>query len=73
MSDYPGKGDCWADFLHHRARVLLEWEREGKSPQESAQTMSMDPVQVRMILDACRSSAEFDEDPGRPAKTGRGR
>lgn len=48
--DYPGKGDAWADFLHHRARVLDEWADEGKSPEESARIMSMDPVQVRLIL-----------------------
>jgi len=59
---YPGKGDAWVDFLHHRARVLIMWEREGKTPAESAQMMSMDPVQVRLILESCRSSAEFADD-----------
>lgn len=54
-SGYPSAGHPWADFLHHRGRVLLMWEREGKRPEESARLMSMDPGQVRMILDHVRS------------------
>jgi len=54
IKNYPGKGDAWADFLHHRARVLVEWESEGKSPAESARLMGMDPVQVALILDFAR-------------------
>jgi len=44
----------WADFLHHRARVLLMWEAEGQTPEQSAETMCMDPGQVRMILAGAR-------------------
>lgn len=47
---YPGEGSPWMDFLHHRARVLVEFEEDGKSPEESARILSMDPGQVRLIL-----------------------
>lgn len=47
---YPGQGAPWADFLHHRARVLLEWEREGLSPEQMVSRIAMDPGQVRLIL-----------------------
>lgn len=47
---YPGQGRPWPDFLHHRHRVLQEWADEGKSPEESASIMCMDPGQVRLIL-----------------------
>ena len=48
--NYPSRGEPWADFLHHRSRVLAMWQAEGKSPEESARLMSMDPGQVRLIL-----------------------
>lgn len=48
--NYPGRGDPWADFLHHRSRVLAMWQADGKSPEDSASLMSMDPGQVRLIL-----------------------
>lgn len=50
MSDYPGKGDCWADFLHHRARVIRMFAQQGRSSEQIANTLSMDPVQVAGIL-----------------------
>lgn len=49
---YPGKGSPWGDFLHHRVRVLVEFQEEGKSPEETARILSMDPRQVRLILEA---------------------
>lgn len=54
-ANYPAKGHPWADFLHHRARVLVMWRDEGRSPEHSAASMAMDPGQVRLIL------ATFDE------------
>lgn len=39
----------WAVFLHHRARLIHQWTCEGKSADEIARTLSMDPGQVRMI------------------------
>lgn len=50
--DYPGKGAAWADFLHHRARVLVEFRAEGKTPEDTARILSMDPGQVAAILDS---------------------
>lgn len=50
MSDYPGKGDAWADFLHHRARVIVEFMAQGKSAQQIARELSMDPTQVTLIF-----------------------
>lgn len=47
---YPGQGSPWADFLNARARVLEEWRQEGKTAEQSARAMSMDPGQVRLIL-----------------------
>lgn len=68
MSAYRGDGDAWADFLHHRARVLAEWWDEGKTPEESARLMSMDPVQVQMILGHVLDNPEMY---GRTTKKGR--
>lgn len=48
--NYPGEGSPWADFLHHRMRVLAQWRDEGMGPAESAARMSMDPTQVTLIL-----------------------
>ena len=47
---YPGKGNPWADFLHHRARVLRMWREEGKTAAEALSGMQMDLGQVRLIL-----------------------
>ena len=51
MSEYPGNGHAWSDFLHHRARAL-RWLRDEmeKSPEQIVQDMTMDPTQVRLIL-----------------------
>lgn len=49
-SEYPGKGDEWSDFLHHRARLLRRWIAEGKSPGECCQILEMDSVQVVLIV-----------------------
>ncbi len=48
---YPGQGSPWADYLHHRARAL-RWQRDemGKNPEAIARDMTMDSVQVRLIL-----------------------
>jgi hypothetical protein len=53
-SGYPGQGDAWADFLHHRARVIDEHVAEGRPYEEIAKTLSMDPVQVRLIYGRSR-------------------
>ncbi|HTH66014.1 MAG TPA: hypothetical protein VL563_15120 [Gemmatimonadales bacterium] len=47
---YPGQGHPWADFLNARARVLEMWRREGKTPEACVRDMSMDPMQVTLIL-----------------------
>lgn len=48
-STYPGEGIAWADFLHHRARVI-DWKHDdGADDVEIAKTLSMDPLQVRLI------------------------
>jgi hypothetical protein len=51
VSDYRGQSSPWADFLHHRARAL-RWLRDemNETPEKTAQTMAMDPGQVRLIL-----------------------
>lgn len=54
---YPGQGDAWADFLHHRARVIDDFFAEGKAADEIAGTLSMDPVQVRLIYGRGRDEA----------------
>lgn len=47
--DYAAKGDAWADFLHHRRRVIVAMIEEGQPPEKVARTLSMDPGQVRLI------------------------
>jgi hypothetical protein len=47
---YPGEGHPWADYLHFRARLLFAWEAEGKSPQQMAQDLRVDAMQMRLIL-----------------------
>jgi hypothetical protein len=49
LKSYPGEGDEWADFLHHRHRLILRWRTEGREPAEIAKTLSMDPIQVALI------------------------
>lgn len=53
--EYPGKGHPWADFLHHRARVI-DWFYGGEGDPDAkgddrliAKKLSMDPTQVRLI------------------------
>jgi hypothetical protein len=53
--NYPGKGHCWADFLHHRARVI-DWLYAGKGADHCkgndakiAKNLSMDTIQVYLI------------------------
>jgi hypothetical protein len=42
----------WGAFLHARARAL-RWLRDEmkETPEKTARTMSMDPTQVRLILE----------------------
>jgi hypothetical protein len=47
--NYPGKGLAWADFLHHRHRVIDEFVAEGKSFAMIAMLLSMDAEQVEII------------------------
>jgi len=51
----PGEGHPWADFLHHRARVI-DWLYTGESNPmckgsdwQIARVLSMDAEQVRLI------------------------
>ena len=55
-SAYPGQGYPWADFLHHRARVLRMWRDEGKSIEEMVADMTMDPGQTRLTLATSRGA-----------------
>jgi hypothetical protein len=50
-SDYPGQGMPWADFLHHRRRVIEEFVGEGKSFASIAVILSMDAGQVQGIYE----------------------
>lgn len=60
QDSYPGKGHCWSDFLHHRARVI-DWMYAGgvtgkpRDDEQIALALSMDPVQVRLIRTRDRS------------------
>lgn len=49
--EYPGKGMAWADFLHHRKRVIQEFVAEGRSYEAIAIVLSMDAEQVRGIYE----------------------
>jgi len=40
----------WAVYLHHRARVLRWLHDQGKTPEQIVSELSMDPMQVRLIL-----------------------
>lgn len=59
--EYPGKGHPWADFLHHRARVI-DWLYSGEvdngckgNDAAIAYTLSMEPTQVLLIRTRDRS------------------
>lgn len=60
-SQYPGKGHCWADFLHHRARVI-DWMHAGgvtgqpRDDNQIASALSMDAIQVNLIRTRDRSA-----------------
>lgn len=49
MAEYPGQGHPWADFLHHRLRVIEEMLGEGKTEQEIFQAIQVDRVQVSLL------------------------
>ncbi len=51
-SEYPGQGIAWADFLHHRKRVIDEFVAEGKSFDAIAVVLSMDAGQVKLIRES---------------------
>lgn len=58
---YPGAGHPWADFLHHRARVI-DWLYSGEadamfngSDEAIARCLSMDTMQVTLIRTRDRS------------------
>jgi hypothetical protein len=57
---YPGKGQAWCDFLHHRARVI-DWMHAGgvtgqpRDDHQIAMALSMDAVQVNLIRTRDRS------------------
>lgn len=55
---YPGQGHPWADFLHHRARVLAQWRDEGKTLGEMVTAIQMDATQARLIV------MTVDDNPG---------
>lgn len=56
-SEYPGKGIAWADFLHHRKRVIDEAVAEGKSFETIAVVLSMDAGQVKLIHESSAFNA----------------
>lgn len=62
MKKYRGEGMPWADFLHHRRRVIDEFLQEGKSCKTIAIALSMDAEQVKLISesDPTASEAIFD-------------
>ena len=39
----------WGDFLHVRHLLINEWLDAGRTPEQVAKTLSMDPGQVRLI------------------------
>lgn len=39
----------WGAFLRERHLLILEWVKEGQSFEQICRTLSMDPVQVRLI------------------------
>lgn len=49
VSEYPGKGDSWADFLHHRKRVIKDLRESGRTSDRIAHELSMDEGQVVLI------------------------
>lgn len=63
MTTYPGKGRPWADFLHHRMRLLASWRAEGKTAEECVRDLATDPVQIQLLW------MTYDRDPSAyPAK-----
>lgn len=56
QQSYPGEGHPWADFLHHRARVI-DWLYNGCKGNDAAiaLTLSMEPTQVFLIRTRDRS------------------
>lgn len=54
IEDYPGKGDPWADFLHHRKRVIEVHASEGMSARDIAFVLRVDEGQVALILESLR-------------------
>ncbi len=49
MSDYPSRGEAWADFRHHRTRVIVELVAEGNSYEVIASMLSIAALQVKII------------------------
>lgn len=60
-TDYPGKGDPWADFLHYRKRLILEFTQNGDTPYDIAITLSMDERQVALILNGILHEMESQQ------------
>lgn len=58
MKKYKGEGLPWADFLHHRRRVIDEFLQEGKSYETIAVILSMDAGQVKLISESDPATAE---------------
>lgn len=63
QDEYPAKGHPWADFLHHRARVI-DWLYSGEGDPVCkarddliAKTLSMESTQVMLIRTRNRSIA----------------
>lgn len=48
--EYPGRGQPWADFFHHRARVLTQLVLEGKSVEYMIEVMTVDRDEVSKII-----------------------
>ena len=57
---YLGAGNPWADFLHHRKRVLHYFhEQDNESPAQLAKLLSMDEGQASLILHSANDDAEI--------------
>jgi len=56
----------WGDFLQARAKALV-WQRDvmHQTPEQIARLMSMDTMQVRLILDHMDNEAEKAESDAR--------
>lgn len=47
---YIGRSIPWADYLHYRLRLIHAFAAEGKDYNWIARTLTVDPVQVQLLL-----------------------